>query len=65
VIGIDEERIKEHLERAVRGTVEETLNAVLPAEADRLCNAERYERTEARRDSRAGYYECNLETRAG
>jgi hypothetical protein len=28
--------------------VEETLNAML--EADRLCNASRYERTEARRD---------------
>jgi hypothetical protein len=26
--------------------VEETLNAVLQAEADRLCNAQRYERSE-------------------
>jgi putative transposase len=30
------------------------LNALLDAEADRLCNAQRYERIEARRDSRAG-----------
>jgi transposase len=36
----------------VRGSVEETLNALLDAEADRLCNAQRYERSEARRDSR-------------
>jgi transposase-like protein len=50
VIRIDDERIKGHLDRVVRGTVEETLNALLEAEADRMCNAERYERTEARRD---------------
>ena len=65
VIRIDDERIKGHLDRVVRGTVEETLNALLDAEADRLCNAERYERTEARRDTRAGHYERNLETKAG
>ena len=29
----------------VRGSVEETLNALLGAEADRLCNAQRYERS--------------------
>ena len=55
VVRIDDERIKGHLDRVVRGTVEETLNALLDAEADRLCNAERYERTEARRDTRAGH----------
>ena len=65
VIRIDDERIKGHLDRIVRGTVEETLNALLEAEADRLCNAQRYERTEARRDTRAGHYERNLETKAG
>src|SRR5438552_3404743 len=65
VISIDDERIKNHLDRVVRGTVEETLNALLEAEADRLCNAQRYERSEARRDTRAGHYERNLQTRAG
>ena len=50
VIRIDDERIKGHLDRVVRGTAEETLNALLDAEADRMRNAERYERTEARRD---------------
>ena len=49
VITIDDERIRSHLERVVRGTVEETLNALLDAEADRLCNAQRYERSAARR----------------
>jgi putative transposase len=40
VISIDDERIKSHLDRVVRGTVEETLNALLEAEADRLTAAE-------------------------
>jgi len=42
-----------------------TLNALLDAEADRLCNAQRYERSEARRDTRAGHYERGLQTKAG
>ena len=58
------ERIKNHLDRVVRGTVEETLNALLEAEADRLCNAQRYERSEATA-IRAGHYERNLQTKAG
>jgi putative transposase len=65
VITIDDERIKNHLDRVVRGSVEETLNALLDAEADRLCNAQRYERSEARRDTRAGHYERNLQGRRG
>lgn len=31
--------------------MEETLNAMLNADGDRLCRAERYERTEARKDT--------------
>jgi hypothetical protein len=65
VITIDDERIKSHLDRVVRGSVEETLNALLDAEADRLCNAQRYERSAARQDTRVGYYERNLQTKAG
>jgi len=49
VITIDDERIKDHLDRVVRGTVEETLNALLDAEADRLCNAQRYEQAQCAR----------------
>src|ERR671914_2545577 len=65
VIQIDEARIRDHLGEMVRGTVEEALNAMLDAEADRLCGASRYERSEARKDTRAGSYERSLETRAG
>src|ERR1700739_970194 len=65
VITIDDERIKSHLDRVVRGTVEETLNALLDAEADRLCNAQRYERSEGRRDTPPGHYERGLQTKAG
>lgn len=65
VIEIDEARIRDHLGELVRGSVEETLNALLDAEADRLCNAARYERTQARRDTRAGAYERKLQTKAG
>jgi hypothetical protein len=36
VVRIDEARIKDHLGEVVRGTVEETLNDMLDAEADRL-----------------------------
>ena len=49
VIKIDEARIRDHLGEMVRGTVEETLNALLDAEADQFCGAGRYERSEARR----------------
>src|ERR1700719_2608974 len=65
VIQIDEGKIQEHLGEVVRSTVEETLNAMLDAEADRLCRAERYERTEARKDTRAGSYQRQLQTKAG
>jgi putative transposase len=65
VIQIDEARIRDHLGEMVRGTVEEALNAMLDAEADQLCGAGRYERSEGRRDTRAGSYERALETKAG
>jgi putative transposase len=65
VIKIDEARIQDHLGTIVRSTVEETLNGLLDAEADRVCGAGRYERSEERRDTRAGHYERTLHTRAG
>ncbi len=37
VIQIEEARIKDHLGEMVRGTMEEALNAILDAEANRLC----------------------------
>src|SRR3979490_2113042 len=38
---------------------------MLDAEADRLCGAGRYERNEARQDTRAGSYDRTLQTSAG
>jgi transposase-like protein len=65
VIKIDEAEVQKHVDEIVRGTVEETLNALLEEEADRLCNARRYERTPDRLDTRAGHYERGLQTKAG
>jgi putative transposase len=65
VVRIDDERIKEHLGNIVRSSVEETLNGLLDAEADRLCNAGRYERSQGRRDFRSGSYSRKLQTQAG
>ena len=65
VIKIDESAVRDHLGEMVRSTVEDTLNKLLDAEADNLCNAEKYQRTEARKDTRAGHYKRKLHTRAG
>ncbi len=65
VIRIDESEIRAHLDEMVRGTVEETLNALLDAEADDLCGAQRYQRSPERVDTRAGHYDRKLQTKAG
>jgi transposase-like protein len=46
VIKIDAAQIHSHLDSMVRSTVEETLNKLLDEEADRLCNAGRYEHSD-------------------
>jgi len=65
IIEINEAKIQGQLDEMVRSTVEETLNGMLEAEAEGLVGAGRYERTEERRDTRAGHYERNLDTKAG
>ena len=65
VIRIDENEIRSHLDEMVRGTVVETLNAMLDAEADEMCNAQRYEHSPDRVDTRAGSYKRKLHTKAG
>ncbi len=65
VVRIDDGRIQAHLDEVVRSTVEEALNALLDAEADPLCGARKYERTEGRKDTRAGSYTRQLHTKAG
>jgi putative transposase len=62
VIQIDEARIRDHLGEMVRGTVEETLNAMLDAYVElAVTNAVRL----GRQDTRAGSYERILSTSAG
>ena len=39
IIQLNENAIRDHLGEMVRNTVEDTLNRMLDAEADRLCNA--------------------------
>jgi hypothetical protein len=40
---IDDERVRDHLCDVVSGSVEKTMNAMLEPEAERLCNAGRYD----------------------
>src|SRR3954453_14812143 len=65
MIQVDQDQIHKHLDELVRTSVEQTLNALLDAEADELCHAKRYERTGERRDTRAGHYSRKLQTKAG
>ena len=52
IIKLDQELIHTELKDLVKNSVEETLNAMLDAEADRLVNAERYARDEERKGYR-------------
>src|SRR5918995_1800380 len=65
VIRIDEERIRGHLGRIVRGTGGDPPSAPGGAGGARLDSRTRHERTGARRDTRAGSYRRKLHTRAG
>ena len=62
IIQFNESAIQGHLSEMVRHSVEATLNQMLEAEADRLCHAEKYQRSEARKDTRAGFYQRKLHT---
>jgi putative transposase len=64
-IRVDTAELRGHVDAVVRSSVEETLNALLQAEADQICKAGRYERSPERVDTRAGHYERKLETKAG
>ena len=52
VIAVDEEELRTHVSEVVRQSVEETLNGLLDAEADTLCQARRYERNAERASTR-------------
>ena len=64
-IRVDTAELRGHVDAVVRSSVEETLNALLQAEADGICGATRYARSPERVDTRAGSYERKLETKAG
>lgn len=65
IVQLNEEEIKTQLEEMVRKTVEDTLNAMLDAEADQITQAHRYERSDKRVDTRAGHYTRKFTTKAG
>jgi len=65
VIQIDEAQLRGQLGDLVRESVEDTLNALLDAEADELCQAKRYERNPQRVSTRAGHYKRSFHTKAG
>lgn len=65
VVSINEQELRSHVSEVVRQSVEETLNGLLDAEADALCQAKRYERNAQRASTRAGHYERDLQTKAG
>lgn len=54
VISIQKDVLHRHLDKVVLGSIEETLNALLDEEADRLFGARRYERSPDRKAPRAG-----------
>ena len=64
-IKIDEKEIGDHLNQLVRQSVEDTINSLLDAEADAICNATRYQHSPDRLDSRAGLYKRKLRTNSG
>ena len=65
IVQLHEEVIKEQLKELVRGSVEQTLNELLEAEAEKLTQAARYERNEQRQGYRSGHYSRNLTTTSG
>ena len=64
-IKIDETQLRGHVDEVLRSSVEETLNAMLDAEADQLVGAKCYERSPDRLDARAGSHQRKLQTQAG
>lgn len=65
IIQLNQDIIHTELKDLVRTSVEDTLNAMLDAEADKLVNAERYARDEERKGYRSGHYERSFTTSSG
>lgn len=65
ILQVDQAMLETTLDRMVRKSVEETLNAMLDAEADEITGAARYERSGERKAYRAGHYERDLTVKTG
>lgn len=65
ILQVDQAMLETTPDRMVRKSVEETLNAMLDAEADEITGAARYERSGERKAYRAGHYERDLTVKAG
>ena len=65
IIHLNEAALKGELKNLVRNSVEKTLNELLNQEADRLVNAQRYERNDDRKGYRSGHYDRNFTTTSG
>ncbi len=65
IVTLNEEVIKGQIKELVRGSVEETLNELLEAEAEKLTQAARYERNEARQGYRLSYHDFHLQQDRG
>lgn len=65
ILQVDQAMLETTLDRMVRKSVEETLNAMLDAESDEITGAARYERSGERKAYRAGHYERDLTVKAG
>ena len=65
VIHLNEADLKGELENLVNNSVQKTLNEILNHEADRLVNAQRYERNTDRKGYRSGHYDRIFTTTSG
>lgn len=65
IIQFDQAMFESKLDKLVREKVEQTINAMLDAEADEIANAARYERKDDRKAFRAGHYGRTLTAKAG
>ena len=65
IIRFDDAMFESKPDALVRVKVEQTINAMLDAEADEIANAARYERETDRKAFRAGHYERTLAAKAG
>src|SRR5262245_52676833 len=64
LIEIDQGQLRQHVDGLVRAAVEDTPNALLDAEADALCSAQRYEHSPDRSDYRVGFSTRQFHTKA-